>query len=296
MGGLAHFTPFHRNKGGLAAFQEDRGEQKLHSPAKSHAPPGLQPFPLSPKASCSLPCECQNCDLHGKAAKVGTMQGWWAHLGHWETPGKRRSSDHLPTWLPTISRAGQKQPIFPPLAEEMPFKDPTSLAGGLQFCHQTCQWAYSINYSWGTSRHQMQPHHLLQSPSLEGQGRRAPPGPARSCWLQQEWAAKKLFPERQAAVISSPEMSVQNTWHIILLGSFVFNCISKRDGVGGKRLLTFVQEEAIRYKERKSDFFTAPANSYLLPNEVLVQTLNVVQWVRKATGYWVSEKCFPMPY
>lgn len=48
-------------------------------------------------------------------------------------------------------------------------------------------------------------------------------------------------------------MSVQNTWHIILLGSFVFNCISKREGAGGKRLLIFVQEEEIRYKERKTD-------------------------------------------
>lgn len=47
---------------------------------------------------------------------------------------------------------------------------------------------------------------------------------------------------------------MQNTWHIILLGSFVFNCISKREGAGGNRLLTFVQEEEIRYKERKSDF------------------------------------------
>lgn len=71
---------------------------------------------------------------------------------------------------------------------------------------------------------------------------------------------------------------MQNTWHIILLGSFVFNCIPKREGARGKRLLTFVQEEEIRYKERKSDFFfTAPANSYLFPNEVLVQTLNAVQ-------------------
>lgn len=86
MGRLTHLTPFHRNKGGLAAFQEDRGEQKLDSPAESHAPPGLQPFPLSLKgiysANFSPPRECQNCDLHGKAAKAGTIQGWWAHLGH----------------------------------------------------------------------------------------------------------------------------------------------------------------------------------------------------------------------
>lgn len=51
---------------------------------------------------------------------------------------------------------------------------------------------------------------------------------------------------------------MQNTWHIILLGSFVFNCIPKREGARGKRLLTFVQEEEIRYKERKSDFFLQP--------------------------------------
>lgn len=52
---------------------------------------------------------------------------------------------------------------------------------------------------------------------------------------------------------------MQNTGHIILLGSFVFNCIPKREGVGGKRLLTFVQEKEIRYKERKSDFFYSPS-------------------------------------
>jgi len=56
------------------------------------------------------------------------------------------------------------------------------------------------------------------------------------------------FQESQAAVISSPEMSLQNTWHIIPLGSFVFNCIAKREGAGGrKRLLTSAQEDEIRY-------------------------------------------------
>lgn len=48
----------------------------------------------------------------------------------------RPSSHHLQSW-PEAAH-------FPPLAKETPFKDPTSLVGGLQFCHQTCQWVYSI--------------------------------------------------------------------------------------------------------------------------------------------------------
>ncbi|KAI1240515.1 hypothetical protein IHE44_0008939 [Lamprotornis superbus] len=63
--------------------------------------------------------------------KLGQYRAGGLTLATRRPPGKRGSSDHLPTWLPTISRAGQKQPIFRPLAKEMPFKDPTTLARGL---------------------------------------------------------------------------------------------------------------------------------------------------------------------
>lgn len=118
MGRLTHFTPFHRNKGGLAAFHHflSGGQKGTKAGAvllkalghvtarEARAAPALS---LVPKGnllvSFSPPWECQNCDLHGKAAKVGTTQGWWAHRATGKPPGKRGSSDHLPTWLLTIS-------------------------------------------------------------------------------------------------------------------------------------------------------------------------------------------------
>lgn len=57
-----------------------------------------------------------------------------------------------------------------------------------------------------------------------------------------------------------------------------------------KRLLTSAQEDEIRYKEREKLFFTALVNYYLLPNEVQVQTLNMVQGEKKATAYWGLDK------
>lgn len=129
IGRLTRFTPFHRNKGTLAAFHHflsggQRGTKAgtilPRAVGHRYSPRGtrqLQPFPLSPKgiysARFSLPCQCQNCDLHGKAAKIRIIQGWWLTLATGRPPGKRGSSDHLPTWLPTISRVGQKQPISP---------------------------------------------------------------------------------------------------------------------------------------------------------------------------------------
>lgn len=122
IGRLTRFTPFHRNKGTLAAFHHSLSGGQRGTKAGAvlpravghrHSPRGtrqLQPFPLSPKgiysARFSLPCQCQNCDLHGKAAKIRTIQGWWVHRGHWETPWEKRkfrpsshlASHHLQSW------------------------------------------------------------------------------------------------------------------------------------------------------------------------------------------------------
>lgn len=100
------------------SFQEDRGEQKLAQSCREpwaivtarEAHAGSSPFPCpqrgftGPASHCR--CECQNCDLHGKAAKVGTTEGSWAHLGHWETPWEKKmfrpsshlASHHLQSW------------------------------------------------------------------------------------------------------------------------------------------------------------------------------------------------------
>lgn len=46
---------------------------------------------------------------------------------------------------------------------------------------------------------------------------------------------------------------------------------------GGKEALDFCPGRGDKVQGEEEGFFTAPANSYLLPYEVLVQTLNVVQ-------------------
>lgn len=153
MGRLTHFTPFHRNKGGLSPlpFRRTEGKKIWRSPAESRGP-SLRPERHAPAPALSLVpkgnllVQLLTADVNVRTViyterlpKLGQYRACGLTLATGRPPGKRRCSDRLPTWLPTISRAGQKQPIFPPPAKKMSFKDPTTLIGGLQFCHQTCQ-------------------------------------------------------------------------------------------------------------------------------------------------------------
>ena len=142
MGRLTCFTSFHRNKGGLAAFhrflsggqlQIKAGMVLLRATGHCQSQRGrrwLQPFPrrvfTHPASRCRR--ECQSCDLHGNLPKSGWHRGGRLTWATWRPLGKEDAQ----TGLPTFSRADQtcSQPIFPPLAEKFPFKDPATLAGG----------------------------------------------------------------------------------------------------------------------------------------------------------------------